>query len=60
MTAREFTRIRGELGISQARLAKALGVTDRTVRRIEAQDCPIPGPVERLMRAFKAGEIAAA
>ena len=59
MTAREFIRIRAELDISQARLAEALGVTDRTVRRIEAGDVPISGPIVALMRAIKAGVIAA-
>lgn len=36
----------------QTALARALGVTDRTVRRWYAGEAPIPGPVEVAIRAL--------
>lgn len=54
MTPTEFKAIRHVLGLSAQGLARALGVSDgRTVRRWEAGDRGIPGPVVRLMCLFE-------
>ena len=46
MTPTEFKDARNELGLSANKMAQALGLADgRTVRRYEAGDRPIPGPV---------------
>ncbi len=53
MTPTEFKTARRELGLSQNALAKRMGVTGRTIRRWEAGDTQIPGPVIVSMRYFK-------
>jgi DNA-binding transcriptional regulator YiaG len=51
MTAAEFKTIRERLGLNTDGLAVVLGTYDgRTVRRWEATERRIPGPVQRLMR----------
>ena len=49
MTPQQFREARRELGLSQIKLAKALQVTERTVRRYEYGEVEIPGPVEVLI-----------
>jgi DNA-binding transcriptional regulator YiaG len=51
MTPTELIAARKQLGLSQAGLAAALGLTsDRTIRRWEAGDMPITGPAELAIR----------
>jgi len=51
MTPQELKTARRELGLSASGLAKLLGVgSGRTVRRREAGDREIPGPVIRLIK----------
>lgn len=51
MTPNELRKIRSQLGLSTAGLAKLLMVSDgRTVRRWEAGDREIPGPAIVLLR----------
>ncbi len=57
MDAIEFKRIRVALGLSQAQLAKALRLTERTVRRYEGGTRPVDGPVTVLMEAFTRGDL---
>ena len=58
MTPTEFKAIRHALGLSAQGLARALGVSDgRTVRRWEAGDRDIPGPVRVLMLIWQSGVI---
>jgi DNA-binding transcriptional regulator YiaG len=49
MNAEQFKTIRADAQLTQADLAKRLRVDVRTVRRWEAGDRTIPGPVEVLM-----------
>jgi hypothetical protein len=50
MTPAEFRAARHRLGLSAAAMARALGIGDgRTIRRYEAGECDIPGPVRRLV-----------
>ena len=58
MTPTEFRRIRHALGLSAQGLARLLQVSDgRTVRRWEAGDRDIPGPVRVLMLILSSGVI---
>ena len=58
MTPAEFRRIRRALGLSAQGLARLLQVSDgRTVRRWEAGDRDIPGPVRVLMLILSSGVI---
>lgn len=51
MTPKQFQDTRERLGLSQAELALIFGVaSDRTVRRWEAGERDIPGPVIVLMK----------
>ena len=51
MTPKQFQDYREKLGLSQAELALVFGVaSDRTVRRWEAGERDIPGPVVVLMK----------
>ncbi len=50
MTKKEFKAIRGRIEFSQARLAKELGVTLRTVARWERGEFPIPRVAELALR----------
>jgi DNA-binding transcriptional regulator YiaG len=50
MTKREFRKLRGLIALSQARLAKELGVTLRTVARWERGEFPIPRVAELALR----------
>jgi DNA-binding transcriptional regulator YiaG len=56
MNAHEFKANRQALGMSQRQLATALNLPpvngDRTIRRWEAGERDIPGPVQKLMRIF--------
>lgn len=50
MTRKEFKLLRGLIGLSQARLAKELGVTIRTITRWERGEFPIPRIAELALR----------
>jgi transcriptional regulator with XRE-family HTH domain len=50
MTGRRFKQIRTALGLTQAELAKLLGVWPNTVAVWERGEKPIPGPVELSMK----------
>ena len=50
MTGKEFKRTRTALGMSQAQLAKVLGVTVTAVARWERGERPISGPVALAMK----------
>jgi transcriptional regulator with XRE-family HTH domain len=50
MTGKRFKQIRLELGMTQAQLAKLLGVWENTVAHWDRGDKPIPGPVELCMK----------
>lgn len=57
MTPTEFKAIRQSLGLSAAQLARLVGVeSGRTVRRWEAGDSAIPGPVRVLLTAITASD----
>ena len=50
MTPAHFREIRDAQGLSAEALSRLLGLhSGRTIRKYEAGDRPIPGPVERLM-----------
>ena len=53
MTPQEFREARHRLGLSQAKLATALGVNVRTVKRWESGDVDIPRTVELAMRELE-------
>ncbi len=50
MTIRKFKELRQDIGYSQAKLAKELGVTIRTVSRWEHGDFPIPKVAELALK----------
>ena len=51
MTPDEFREARHKLGLSATKMARLLGLSDgRTIRRYEADEIEISGPVERLTR----------
>ena len=63
-TKDDFKSAKQELGMSAAQLAKTLRMgkrADRTIRRYESGECPIPGPVtvavEALLTGFRPKEI---
>ena len=57
MTPAEFRSIRKKLGLSARKMAELLGLkSGRTIRRYEAGDIPISGPVEKLIRILAPGE----
>jgi DNA-binding transcriptional regulator YiaG len=49
MTPVEFAAARKTLGLSVSRLARTLKSDERTIRRWEHGERPIPGPVEVLL-----------
>ena len=54
----EFKNARQALGMSASQLAKTLRMgrhADRTIRRYESGESPIPGPVSVAMEAMMAG-----
>jgi transcriptional regulator with XRE-family HTH domain len=56
MTPETFRTIRQKAGLSQARLAALLRLGDgRTIRRYEAGERTIPGPVSLLMEMIEEG-----
>ncbi len=58
MTPENFKRIRQQLGLTQAELARALRITEgRTIRRYESGERPISGPVAIIMEALADGRI---
>jgi DNA-binding transcriptional regulator YiaG len=58
MTPEQFSAIRERAGLSQARLAALLRIGDgRTIRRYEAGERSIPGPVSLLMELIDQGEL---
>jgi len=58
MTIRKFRELRQDIGYSQAKLAKEMGVTIRTVSRWEHGDFPIPKVAELALKTIvsEAGE----
>jgi transcriptional regulator with XRE-family HTH domain len=50
MTRKEFRKFRGSIGLSQAKLAKELGVTLRTIARWERGEFLIPRVAELALR----------
>jgi len=50
MTKKEFKTLRGLMKLSQAKLARELGVTLRTVARWELGEFPIPRVAELALR----------
>lgn len=54
VTPSEFRAARKRLGLSVAKLAEALGVTDRTINRYNGGDWPIPETVALAMEALEA------
>ena len=58
MTPDQFRKIRKDLGLSANQMGTALGLKGdpgRTVRRYEAGDIEISGPVQTAMLAIKSG-----
>ena len=58
LTKEDFRNARHELGLSGSRLAKFLRMgtnADRTIRRYESGESPIPGPVSVAMEALLTG-----
>lgn len=49
MTPQEFKQIRSELGLTQVKIAEALGVTWRTVARYESGERPITRTIAILL-----------
>ena len=54
MTAAEFLTLRRRTGLSQARLARLIGVCVATVSRWERGVTAVPGPVGKLMERLAA------
>jgi hypothetical protein len=59
-TKEDFALARGLLGMSAPEMARALRMgkgSDRTIRRYESGECPVPGPtsvaVEALLTGFR-------
>jgi transcriptional regulator with XRE-family HTH domain len=50
MTKKEFKQLRQVIGLSQAKLAKEMGVTIRTITRWERGEFPIPRIAELALR----------
>jgi DNA-binding transcriptional regulator YiaG len=57
MNSRELKSLRKRLGVSQAKLAKGLGVTENTVARWERGEVPISEPLSRLLRIIVGDEV---
>jgi transcriptional regulator with XRE-family HTH domain len=58
MTPERFRAIRQRAGLSQARLAALLRLSDgRTIRRYETGERSIPGPVSLLMEMLDRGAL---
>ena len=58
ITKDEFKNARQDLGMSAAQLAKTLRMgrrADRTIRRYESGESPIPGPVTVAVEALLTG-----
>jgi transcriptional regulator with XRE-family HTH domain len=59
-TKEDFASARGALGMTAPQMARALRMgkgSDRTIRRYESGECPVPGPtsvaVEALLTGFR-------
>ena len=50
LSPKEMRFLRKQMELTQAELARYLGVTSQTVARFEKGDTEIPGPVDRLVR----------
>ena len=50
MDGSELRQIRTRLGLTQAKMAERLGVTQNTVARWERNEVRITGPMEKLIR----------
>lgn len=55
MTPAEFKEARARLGLTQAALAEALGVTARCVRRYEAGHRKVSAPAAKLLGLIENG-----
>lgn len=49
MNAQQYRDALERLGWTQARAAEELGIDARTSRRYALGECPVPGPVEKLL-----------
>lgn len=59
-TKEDFVKARRELGVTATQLAKTLRMgsgSDRTIRRYEKGECPIPGPTSVAVEALLSGFI---
>lgn len=52
MTPADFTATRRALGLTQAQLGEAIGLTGRMIRYYESGEKPIPKTVELAMQAY--------
>jgi transcriptional regulator with XRE-family HTH domain len=57
MTTSELRAALATLDLSQVKLARALGVHERTVRRYALGEVVIPPPIAKLLRLAVAGRI---
>jgi predicted transcriptional regulator len=57
MTAKEFSAARERLGYQQKQLADLLGRGERTVRRYEVGESPVPAGVAKLIHLALNGKI---
>lgn len=59
MTHADFRQTIERLGLSQTGVSRALGVSDRHVRRWIAGDTQVPEPIAKLLRLMAAGKLTA-
>jgi transcriptional regulator with XRE-family HTH domain len=52
MTAADLIATRKTLGLSQARLGEAIGITGRMIRYYESGERPIPKTVQMALEAY--------
>jgi transcriptional regulator with XRE-family HTH domain len=52
MNAPEFAALRNALGMSRNKLADALGLNERSIRRYESGERPIPKTVQMALVAY--------
>ncbi len=57
MTPTQFTALLSRLGLTQVGAAKALGISDRQMRRYVAGQSDIPPPIVKLLRLVLAGGV---
>ena len=56
MKGKTLRAIRKRLGLTQAELAKQIGVTGNTLARWERDELPIREPIARLIHTLQAGK----